>query len=121
MKDVQIDKGTVLEKLIENRETHIEQYSQAVEGYKETVIKTIDKTKREFKKTGKLDASALYRLSEPESHENDYDVSIQMLEMDEREIVTLSRSDFERYVLDEWEWKQRFAATSAQYTSPSLD
>lgn len=50
------------------------------------------------------DAKPVVSLPKPVDHTRDYGRVIKMLEMTADEILELELSDFNRYVLDEWEW-----------------
>lgn len=54
-------------------------------------------------------------LPEPIDRTKDYDRVIAMLEMSVEDEVELEEHDFDRYVLDNWEWKDLAYSTNSQY------
>ena len=40
-----------------------------------------------------------------------------MLELSVDDVITLSETEFDQLVMDEWNWKQSFVATSSFYKS----
>jgi len=60
-------------------------------------------------------------VSQPVSHEKEYDTVIKNLELSTAEFVVLGQSDFNQYVLDEWVWKSTFTANnSAVYSGSTM-
>lgn len=121
MDTVRVEKDKLLETLRQNRETHVTDFNEAVVGYRVELEKSINDTffkLEELKKTdddGLLTFSSRLNLVIPETHEEDYDVAIEMLEWSTDEHVDLSQHDFKCFVRDEWSWKEQFAMTSARY------
>jgi hypothetical protein len=56
-------------------------------------------------------------VKQPVSHEKEYDRVIRNLELSTAEFVILNTTDFNQYILDEWAWKQDFAANLYAMTS----
>ena len=56
-------------------------------------------------------------LAPPRHHLDAYERAIRMAEMSQDEVVELDAGSFDRLVMDNWEWKQQFASTTAAYTS----
>jgi len=115
MKDVQVSKTTVIERMRANMETHTATYEAALERYRQRQIDLINEALDKAKRHRDVDRFFLNRLPVPENHTDDYRIALEMLELDERETVTLSQNDFKRYYLDEWEWHASFAANTTSY------
>ena len=117
MRDVQMPKSALIDRINENKVKHVDTYKAALETYKVRCIEVVEKMLLDVKAFKDVDKLALQRLPTPETHEDDYDVALQMLELEEREIVTLTQEEFKQYYLDEWHWQRSFYANTASYTS----
>lgn len=54
-------------------------------------------------------------LSVPVNYEKAYDQIIRMMEMSVDTEIVLTASQFACFVMDDWEWKEEWAASLAQY------
>lgn len=117
MRTVKIGRAALLDKLRENREQHREVFLKAQEGYKQFLIKELEQRLDEAQRGLKIDR--VIRLDEPTDHTGDYDRVIMMAEMSVDDEITLTDVDFGQYVMDDWAWKQAFAATAGTYTDTS--
>ena len=114
---VQIDKTKLLAALKEARKQHKETYEKALELWRED----LEKACKEVKADNLTDfPRSLHRISNsvPSSYDDDYRKIIRLYEMESRDEVTLTQSQFNQYVLDEWGWK-RVAMSNAYYSSAS--
>ncbi len=124
MRDVKVSKNTLLSKVITNREKHIAAYDEAIAGYKEAALLAIEdavgKLRRSIDdlKLGEVITLAAVRFSlpVPENHEKDYDQVIAMLEMSVDDVLTIKSDEFACFVMDDWDWKEVFAATNKSYS-----
>lgn len=123
MKDVQINKRELLAIIKENKDKHIEAYELAVEKYHELLEEKFDELTQSLHawRQDLDDTNGPFKfkvnLPVPESHEEDYDKAIQMLELDERESITLTDYEFNQFVRDEWDWARSFRANTMSYTA----
>lgn len=118
MENVKVDKKELLEIVLKNRETHITQFEESLSDYKAAVIKvTTDNVK--LAKSGDLEKIKQIKHipSEPESYEQSYTRAIRMLELSVDAVITLDEYTFNNLVLDEWDWKKRFALSGSTYKS----
>lgn len=114
MNQVRVKTEELVTRVSANREEHAKLYAQAIKGYRqqawdwfhEQALLAADET-AEFQ--------TYFPGERPEDHTNDYDVVLDMLAMSEDQEVTLSATDFRKYVRDEWQWKQAFLTNSAHY------
>ena len=53
----------------------------------------------------------------PVSHVEDYDRAIAMLEIHTEDTISLSAEYVSQYVLDRWNWSERFVASAMKYSS----
>lgn len=125
MKTVTVNNSGLMKRLNFNMKEHIEQYQEACRDYKTDALKAIDdavaKLKRQFDdlEDGEIIqlASVSFKLPFPESHEEDYLQAIEMLNMSVDSTTILSHEEFRNYVLDQWDWKDRFNATRMSYSN----
>ena len=114
MKTVLISKDKLLVKMKENRESHLKQYEEALDGWKEKVINELEKAlknAREF-----IEFKTFLELPKPTDHTSDYDEIIARVEWNEEKQIALDQHDFNQFVLDDWNWKHEFIGTTALYS-----
>lgn len=115
MRTVRISKGDLVSTLIINRNAHETEYKKAVEGYCVKMVEFL-KEKVSILATGNpVDVS----ISDfpPESHADDYNRALKMLEMSVDETIELTESEFRQLVEDNWSWQANFKAASMKYSS----
>lgn len=117
MKNVTISKTKLLQHLIDNREKHIQEYAEALATYRVVLVEEFQKV-LDKAKAGE-DVQHGIMLTKPVSYVKDYDEAICLLEWNEESEVVLDRAEFNKYVQDEWGWKQTFDAIGASYKSLS--
>lgn len=116
MDDITIKRSDLIEKVRANREVHALTVEQAEANY----LKARFEETKEWAlllKAGEAPPSCS-KIAKPESHLDGYDELIAQLEWETRDEIELSAYDFARYVLDKWEWRERFVgqiASSAAY------
>jgi hypothetical protein len=128
----------LLNKLKENRDKHNAIYDAAVSGYYLKIADELDFKKSvaeklilEYDKKKKLalekqQFSSVFKVSfnptqfsaaKPESHVQDYDKAILMLELSIYDSFNLTGQEFERYVMNNWEWKNSFISNATPYVT----
>lgn len=114
MREVTVKRDELLQKLHKNKEGHRTLFEEAQRGFRERVVQELDRRMEDARRGRKVD---LYiNLPEPEDHTKDYDRVISMVEMSVSDEVELTANDFSRYVMDDWEWKERAMTTNSMYT-----
>lgn len=123
MKNVVIDSSKLKEKLTENLEKHDKVYNEAVESYWLEVEKKLSSEvykarqiikSRDISKGG---VSISIYINAPENHEEDYKTTLNMLEYNEGITVTLTREEFNAYILNKWSWADSFLVSNSRYAS----
>jgi hypothetical protein len=116
MRTVNLDKEELLKIVRANKEKHIVEYAEAVEDYKVAAVK-IAKMNLKLANTGDMVSIAKIQSmpASPTSYEDSYTRSIRMLELSVDKVIELEETIFNQLVLDEWNWKRTFAASSAMY------
>ena len=138
LSEVTVKVSKLLETLKENRENHIKEYEEAVAGYKEaasekltqareTAVKRMqvnfDKIQLEIDNFDPEEAQDYFTLVQqetvslpvPKNYSESYDKTIAMLEWERGGEILLKSQEFDRYVLDNWEFTESFKAVSAMY------
>jgi len=117
MNSVKMDRQQLLTIVKENKEKHIAEHVEAIEGYKLAVIK-VAKFNLKMANGGDVEKFKFAQMPRaPQTYEDSYTRAIRMLELSVDSIIELEEHIFNQLVLDEWAWKHDFAATSALYKS----
>ncbi len=104
----------ILAILEKNLAQHKADYEQARQNFKIDLVKGLealaDKVKRgeETKENG-------FSLVVPQSYEKEYLRAIKMLKLCVEEKIELDGQTFSMYVMDEWDWSDRFASSTKVY------
>ena len=114
MDQITVRKAELLEKLRANRTAHRDIFLEAQIGYRAQVIEVLDKMLADAREGKKIRTHI--QLVEPQDMTSYYDRAIAMLEMDINDEVTLDSHEFSCYVLDQWEWSQKFFASNSMYS-----
>lgn len=109
-----VKKSALLESIRRNRDAHKSEYDAAMAIYREKMIELLELRLVEIQDGGPIERHIA--LPEPRSFLDSYDTAIAMLEWHTADEVPLAQHDFERYVLNNWEWKTAFAAQTQGYT-----
>lgn len=115
MQSVRINTQELLAVLRKNRNVHVDDYGEAMEGYREAVIAFLEKKLAEARGGEKIVLSGF--PTEPRSYADQYNTVIRMLEMSDDAVVELTAQEFTQYVEDKWGWKDSFSITTAMYKS----
>ena len=116
MEDIEMKKDVLIDKIKANLETHTDTYEKAVEVFKRKQVALLEEMLEKAKHGGEFDRLALSRMPLLENHTNDYELALEMLELETRDVVSIDTYAFRRYVRDEWEWKQSWAANTQAYS-----
>lgn len=118
MKPTTVRTSDLLEKLQENREKHIAEYTKARKTWLRQAVKKLRKVADKAEKTKKLNNDSfapLHELPKPVSYAKSYDVMIARLEAEVEDTVELDERDFNAYWLDNWDWSGMFVGTTSLY------
>ena len=118
MKKVMIDKTELLKTVKANREKHHDVFLKALDGYQNTVIKTLEAMLDDAKKG--LRYTTMKQLVQPVDQTREYDKVIRALEMSVDSVIELTEDEFSQYVMDDWNWKHQFLLSNSTYTSTAM-
>lgn len=133
-----VDTSELLTTLKQNRENHIKEYEEAVEGYldaarekiaeqyknaKAEVEKAFLRTKEELERfdpektqdTIVFCRSIQFTLTAPRNFVDAYDQAIQMMTWETREKVELNTTEFRCFIMNKWDWMEEFKSISQIY------
>ena len=119
MKQITVKKEILMAKLQENLKKHVEDYKEAMNGYKEQALKVLNEQLECIKNGELLDIGKL-NFQTPRSYEKEYKKAIGMLEMSEETIITITAEEYDSYILDEWSWKDEWIFRNTQYLKKRL-
>ncbi len=107
---ITVKKSQLIEQLKANKANHIKEYNEAVIAYKEEALKQLREQIEEVEK-GSLQAKLF--LTSPINSADEYDKVIQMFEWEINDDVELEQSEFNEFVLDEFDFARdaKFANT----------
>ena len=115
MESVKVKKDELLAKLKENRELHKREYDQAVIKHRNEAIAKLQERLQKIEAGDKVDLT--FDLPTPREFLDSFDEAIAMLEWSQDSEIELEQNDFQRYVLNKWEWQRQFAAATSLYNA----
>lgn len=137
LNNITIKKEDLLRILKENLEAHNEVFNASTQAYFEALRDELEKKVQTAKDLVKhyqakvenvtsvnpaeypAKFSKLMSISsvKPVSYEASYKTALRKIELSVEDTFTLSEQDFDRYVLNDWEWKAQFVSNASFYNS----
>lgn len=114
MRKVTVNKEELLAEVKENREEHREEYKEACENYRIEAARLF-REKADAADAGEIPDPSI-DLDRPVEFLDEYDQAIRMLEMEQHDQIELTEDEFQKLVLDEWQWSSRFERHTSSYT-----
>lgn len=115
MSIITVKKADLLEALQKNAVKHAADYTEALQGYHESVVEQLEKALNDARAGSEYKTG--FNLPEPQDHSAQYNRIIRMLQMAVTEEIKITDHEFSQYVLDEWNWKDHFIATASSYSN----
>lgn len=114
MNRVTVSKTKLLDTLRENRENHVNTFEQVLEDYRTRAVELLEAhiDRIRLGKVEKVNVS----LPAPKNYEEEYDKAIAMVEWSEDDHIELDDYIFNQWVMDQWDWKRDFNATTQMYS-----
>ena len=113
--NVKVKKCELLEVLNKNLVNHIEDVLDALSLRRSEMKEYFANTLLRMDKDDNYDAKENINFAKPIDSSDDYRKAIRMVEMTQDEIIELSEDQFDKLVMDNWDWKQALTMTSAMY------
>lgn len=126
MRSVKMKTSELLDIVRKNKVKHETDFAEAVQDYL-VVVRKVTQTNSKIARTNAITAATAIDLTglnftqsksipaAPKSYADDYGRAIRMLELEVEPTVEIEDDVFNQLVLDEWAWKNQFAASSALY------
>lgn len=115
MKSVTVKKKDLIKALKKNRAIHEKEYEEAIGGYRleaeQKVSELLDKIK------SGVDFQVQLYLNEPESHLEDYDSVIGMLEVANEKTLEITTEEYRKYYQNKWDWHQSWKVANDGYAT----
>ena len=115
MKQISVDKKTLLEIIHKNRNEHRSIFLEAQKKFRDVAIAALDRSLKLARKGWFFELRQISVLVAPEDHTADYDRAISMLEMSVDKTIAISDQEFMHFVQDIWNWSQGWAASNMRY------
>ena len=116
MDKIKVSKQTLIDKLKENKETHIIEFEKMYDEYQKEVIVELSKLLKVAKKTERFtEIKAKIYLAPPTSYVDDYQTAIDMLEFSIDSEIYITQREFEQYVQNKWSWSGTFELSKTMY------
>ena len=112
---IRVRRDKVLTTLKQNKEMHCKQFEEAIEGWIDSAKAKAFEVLQELQSDKARETDILIHLPKPVSFEKEYEKAIKMFELEVRDEVDISNSDFQRFFLDEWSWKHDFLSNTIMY------
>lgn len=114
MRTVRIPKQQLVEAITKNRNSHIDDYVKAANGYRDYMIVELNKAINRLKSGENIELRFDYDKP-PHDHKDDYDAVLKMLEMSVDDVVEIHDNEFRQFVLDDWDWQRNWKLSNLKY------
>ena len=115
MSTITVKKEALLKTLQENRAKHEAEFKAADADYRKAMVDVLRTAAKEAAKRvtegERFTSSDIEFPQAVSNHLKEYDRVIQMLSWSISDEVVVTESEFRRFVLDEWHWKEIFSST----------
>jgi len=107
-------KAVALQILVENHAEHTKEYNQQVKGWKKAIKEWAKETAKWA--DGPADPKECPRMPyRPSDYRNDYRTLIRMIESHDSPTLELDERDYQKVILNNFEWREQFISTSILY------
>jgi len=114
MKTINVNRKKLMDVVRGNLAAHIKEYTDMMEEYKKELIPQLQTLVVDAQNSTKNFKKTIY-LKEPQNHEKAYSKILSMLSMSVDEVIILDSREYDKYVMNEWEWSHEFAQAKTAY------
>lgn len=114
MNEVTVQKTELLSVILKNKEEHLKEYKAMMIEFKKSLLLNLQDL-IEINSTREKGFLKRITESEPENHEEDYNKIISMLQMSINDEIVLDNREYDKYVLNNWSWKESFEFSKTSY------
>lgn len=112
---VKIDRNELLKVLKENKEKHVIDVAEAMALRRDEIISYFTDSLERMNRDSTWNPKEKINFPMPADHSADYEKAIRMVTMTQETIIELDENQFDKLVMDNWDWKQELISTSAIY------
>lgn len=109
---VRVEKEKLISQIKENKEIHIKEYKEAVIAYKTEALKQLEDLKN---KANEGDMTLYLKLVTPIDNSEKYDKLVTQFEWEVKNMVELSQSEFNKYILDDTDFSRNAKFSNQTY------
>lgn len=117
--EVKIKASKLQSIMIVNRGKHLEEVVALRQARRESVKDALEAELEAMREDPEYQVSIQFVHEYPEinDHTEDYDLALRMVELSEEKVISLKQDQFDKLVMDNWEWKSEmmFANTAYQH------
>lgn len=113
MKSVKVSKTNLLKSLLENARNHERNVIELRDERGNQIVSWMEVSLDNLAVRGI--APKMKHFPEVPDHSSDYQRAIKMVELSEDDVIELSASEFDQYVMDNWSFKHDLFSTSQFY------
>lgn len=115
---VNVKRDNLIFTLNKNMAKHKDDYTKAKKGFIKLLDEELTEKLEDLRAGNKVDLS--FENQKPESHVDDYEDVIEMLEMSVDDTIELSHEQFKKWIKDDWDWKRHWSSSNAAYLSAAV-
>lgn len=109
---VRVEKVKLIKQIKDNKDIHIKEYDEAVIAYKKEALKQLGELET---KANDGDMTLHLKLVTPINNSEKYDKILSQFEWEVKDIVELSQSEFNKYILDDTEFSRSAKFSNMSY------
>ena len=115
MNDVKVKKTELLETLHQNLGAHSTAVKGALAARQIDVLEYLEQTVEKLQQDSNYQPRESISFPIPKDNSDDYRRAIRMVEMTVDTIIELTEAQFDKLVMDNWNWKQDLIRTTSMY------
>ncbi len=114
-KTYKVNKDNLIQKITQNRDKHLTEYTLAYERYLVALADELQEVLDRIHNKEKVTLKDIQDLPKPENHTKEYDQVLGLLTMSIETEIEITPSDYSQYILDEWSWKHQVNFSNSYY------
>ena len=110
-----VKKHELLDVLKSNLDKHTNDVGELLELRREEMQEYFSVNLQKMEKDSEYNPEENINFRMPVDSSKDYKKAIRMIEMTQDEVIELNEEQFDRLVMDNWDWKEQLVLTSSMY------
>jgi len=115
MSSVKVKRDDLLVTLYQNLGAHSTAVKEALEARRAEMLEYFQFGIERLERDDKYQPKATITFPIPKDNSSDYKRAIRMVEMTVEEVIELTEAQFDKLVMDNWNWKQELINTTSLY------